>query len=111
MVKSQSAAQHPSVPQPSARATDRTPGTVVSSLTGDIPASDTTTQVTGQTCDGWNFTLNAAEKKMFDLHNSTRRAHGLHALMLVSGAYLGGPLALCRHARPVTFTPRQMARR
>ncbi|MBA2712820.1 MAG: CAP domain-containing protein [Rubrobacteraceae bacterium] len=75
----------PSVPQSSARAADQPPGIVVSSLTGDVPASDTTTLVTVQACGGFPFALNAAEKKMFDLHNVARRAHGLDALCLSPG--------------------------
>jgi uncharacterized protein YkwD len=35
-----------------------------------------------RTCDGGTFALNVAEKRMFDLHNNTRRAHGRRALCL-----------------------------
>jgi uncharacterized protein YkwD len=51
---------------------------------GDMPPADTSTLVFVRTCDGGTFALNVAERGMFDLHNETRRAHGLRPLCLSS---------------------------
>ena len=52
------------------------------SLVGEVPAANTTTLVDVKTCEGDYFTLNAAEKRMLDLHNQTRAERGLGALCL-----------------------------
>jgi uncharacterized protein YkwD len=49
-------------------------------LVGDLPAANTATLVSVQTCDGGTLQLNAAEKQMFDLHNRTRTQRGLEPL-------------------------------
>jgi uncharacterized protein YkwD len=49
---------------------------------GDEPPADTSTLVNVRTCDGGIFSLNVAEKEMFELHNEARTAHGLGSLCL-----------------------------
>ena len=70
------------VPSSAPRATTRASRSHVPRTLGDKPPADTSTLVNVQTCDGGTFVLNVAEKRMFDLHNSTRRAHGRRALCL-----------------------------
>jgi uncharacterized protein YkwD len=54
----------------------------VLSLVGEVPAANTTTLVRVKTCEGAIFALNAAEKKMLELHNQARAERGLGALCL-----------------------------
>jgi uncharacterized protein YkwD len=81
-VKPSSSAQPPSVQTPTPRATKPVPQRSGSWIHGDKPPADTSTLVNVQTCGGGTFALNVAEKAMFDLHNETRKAHGLGALCL-----------------------------
>jgi uncharacterized protein YkwD len=54
----------------------------VLSLVGEVPAANTTTLVEVKTCEGDTFALNAAEKRMLELHNQARAERGLGALCL-----------------------------
>ncbi len=67
----------PSAPPPEPAAQEQ-----VLSLVGEVPAANTTTLVDVKTCEGDYFTLNAAEKRMLDLHNQTRTERGLGPLCL-----------------------------
>jgi uncharacterized protein YkwD len=67
----------PSAPPPEPAAQEQ-----VLSLVGEVPAANTTTSVDVKTCEGSYFTLNAAEKRMLDLHNQTRTERGLGPLCL-----------------------------
>jgi uncharacterized protein YkwD len=69
----------PSAPPPEPAAQEQ-----VLSLVGEVPAANTTTLVDVKTCEGDYFTLNAAEKRMLDLHNQTRTERGLGPLCLSS---------------------------
>jgi uncharacterized protein YkwD len=81
VVKPFSSAQPPSVQTP--RATRQAQQRSGSSwIHGDKPPADTSTLVNVRTCGGGTFVLNAAEKEMFELHNETRTAYGLHPLCL-----------------------------
>ena len=71
----------PSAPSP-APAPEPAPQIEGSSLVGKVPRADTTTQVDVKTCEGDTFTLNAAEKKMLELHNQARTQRGLEPLCL-----------------------------
>ncbi len=82
VVKVPSSAHPPSVETPAPLATKAAPQRSGSLIDGNKPPADTSTLVNVQTCDGGTFALNVAEKEMFDLHNSTRRAHGRRALCL-----------------------------
>jgi uncharacterized protein YkwD len=68
----------PSAPPPE----PAVPQEEVLSLVGEVPAANTTTLVDVKTCEADYFTLNAAEKKMLDLHNQARTERGLGALCL-----------------------------
>jgi uncharacterized protein YkwD len=74
------------VPEPSslppAPSPEPTPQTEILSLTGEIPAANTTALVEVRTCEGSTFALNTAEKKMLDLHTQARTQRGLGALCL-----------------------------
>ena len=82
VVKVPSSAHLLGVETPAPLATKGTSRSHVPRTLGDKPPADTSTLVNVQTCDGGTFALNVAEKRMFDLHNSTRRAHGRRALCL-----------------------------
>ena len=53
-----------------------------SDLRGGVPPADTSTVAAVETCGGGTFRLNVAEKRMFELHNEARQAHGLGPLCL-----------------------------
>src|SRR3712207_551506 len=83
VVKPSSSVQPPSVQTPTPRATKQAPHRSGSFwIHGDKPPADTSTLVNVRTCGGGTFALNAAEKKMFELHNETRTAYGLEPLCL-----------------------------
>src|ERR671921_2303418 len=82
VVKAPSAAQPPSVQTPTPHTTRPAPQRSGSWIHGDKPPADTSTLVNVRTCDGGTFALNVAEKEMFELHNETRTAYGLHPLCL-----------------------------
>jgi uncharacterized protein YkwD len=82
VVKSPSAAQPSGVDAPAPRATKGASQRYESKIRRARPPADTSTLVNMRTCDGGTFAVNVAEKRMFDLHNSTRRAHGRRALCL-----------------------------
>jgi uncharacterized protein YkwD len=67
---------------PSALPPEPAPQEEILSLAGEVPAANTTTLVDVKTCEGDSFTLNAAEKKMLDLHNQARTERGLGPLCL-----------------------------
>lgn len=71
----------PSAPSP-VPPPEPAPQEEVLSLVGKVPAANTTTLVDVKTCEGGYFTLNAAEKKMLDLHNQARTGRGLGTLCL-----------------------------
>jgi uncharacterized protein YkwD len=82
VVKAFSAAQPLIAQWPTPRATKPAPQPSGSWIHGDEPPADTSTLVNVRTCDGGTFALNVAEKKVFELHNETRTAHGLDPLCL-----------------------------
>jgi uncharacterized protein YkwD len=84
VANSSSASQPLSVETPTPHAARPAPRYSGSWIHGDIPPADTSTLVNLRTCDGGTFALNVAEKEMFDLHNETRKAHGLRPLCLSS---------------------------
>ena len=73
-----------SVETPTPQAARPAPQYSGSWIHGDKPPADTSTLVNLRTCAGGTFPLNVAEKVMFDLHNETRKAHGLRPLCLSS---------------------------
>jgi uncharacterized protein YkwD len=73
-----------SVETPTPQAARPAPRYSESWIHGDKPPADMSTLVTLRTCDDGTFALNVSEKVMFDLHNETRRAHGLRPLCLSS---------------------------
>jgi uncharacterized protein YkwD len=84
VAKSPSARRPLSVETPTPHAARPAPRYSGSWINGDTPPADTSTLVSLRTCDGGTFALNVAEKEMFDLHNETRKAHGLGPLCLSS---------------------------